>query len=432
MAKKFIFLVFLLGLLIRLAHPLNRTFEYDQNYLAESAQSILSGKLTLIGPQASAASFFTGPLINYLSAFSYLLSSGHPIANTLIPVIIFAIGFWLVKLISKSSTYLVIYAFSPLLIALDRITWNPNLSFLSASLVFLALASPKHRYAKLAAFLGAFLAYQAHFSGFLMLVIALTLAFFTAKKLLLPLAIGLAASLAPLLIFDLRHSWLNLKGMLGFLQNPVTGDTINANFWGQQPLTQLHSSLENIGKLIAYTTHPYLVLGLSLGLLTIYLVSRKKNLLVPVWVLGFTLFYSLYRGNVPEYYYLMQLPAIAYALSDLLHRFPKFKPYALIFILACAANAMVATNNNDFNLGNKIKSIRYIQNRYPNQAVNLKLDMYYQELFGWPYLLSYTKLSQDTDSAIEAHIVFPVNIAVLQTTVLETQFGPIGVWFKEN
>ena len=177
MAKyKIILLVFLIGFILRLLLPMERVFNFDQDQIALNAMNIVKGDWTALGPQTSHMSFYTGPLIYYWAAVFYGLTGGHPLANTLTSAAIYVFSFWLIWYFFKSllplkitQLYLAIFALSPYLVQLNRITWNPNFSFLSGSLVLATLLKPN----QLSLWLGMFLAYQSNFSGFVMVAVLL-------------------------------------------------------------------------------------------------------------------------------------------------------------------------------------------------------------------------------------------------------------------
>jgi hypothetical protein len=127
-----------------------------------------------------------------------------------------------------------LWAFSPLIVNLDRVFWNPNLILLATVLIFVPLlkvTADKYSYALL--FIGAFLSYQAHFSGFLLVALGIFFILYLRRswKLIIPIIIGLLISLIPTALFDIRHEFLNFNGLLALFSSkgetnflPITKD----------------------------------------------------------------------------------------------------------------------------------------------------------------------------------------------------------------
>ena len=137
-----VIMVIFAGFLLRALFPLQREFSFDQAQIAQAAEKILKGQLTLIGPQTGPAAFHTGPLIYYIAAVVYFFTNLHPIANTVLALVIYLLTaisiFFILKSLLDEKLALVftaIYCLSPYFVSLDKITWNPNFSFLSATLV---------------------------------------------------------------------------------------------------------------------------------------------------------------------------------------------------------------------------------------------------------------------------------------------------------
>jgi hypothetical protein len=336
--KLTLFLIIIIGLVLRWLFPLDRLFDFDQNQIAEFSKQIIEKNLTLIGPRTGPLQFFTGPLIYYLGAIIYKLTNLHPIANTYISLSIYLLTIFSLLIIFKNkftfffrTTFIALYSLSPYFIQLDRVTWNPNLSFLSGSLVLMSLLyyqkqNPLKSYAF--GFLGMFLAYQAHFSGFIMLVIALILSliFHKSIKFIVSTISGLLISLSSLIIFDLRNNWLNLRGLLAMLSNSeqVGKVSLFARLYKNITIT-----LENLGKILIYNSNFISLSLIGLIILTVWFKSESKFLtkkqksITLLWSILFAILFALYRGQTPEYYFLMQPPAFCIVIADLLSKYHK-------------------------------------------------------------------------------------------------------------
>lgn len=433
MDKKIIIAVFLAGLVLRLLLPMDRVFNFDQDQLALNAVKIARGNLTAIGPQVSGMSFFLGPLIYYVAAVFYQLTNFHPLANALTSACIYCFSFGLIWYFFKSlfvpkltCLYLSIYALSPLFVQLDRITWNPNFSFLSASLVLASLLKPS----KLSLWLGMFLAYQAHFSGFILLPILIIYLFWQRPnyQLILVGLSGFFTSLIPLLIFDSRHQWLNLSSLVNFT---AAGLHLSGSDLLHQFQTVSLICLENLTKIFSGYFFPQLVLVLA-GLMILILWFRLPRSLFSVtqkrllwfWLLAFPLAAIIYRGDMPEYYFLMQFPALVFMVVDLLVKIKK--PGIIFLFLIIISLGVVFDKSNGYSLKDKFQAAQYIERQAAGRPVQIVFDMDYRERFGWDYLFQYFRLDL-ASCCDQVHLIYPV----LPSTRLSGRFGDLGV-FSEN
>jgi hypothetical protein len=435
----------LLGFVVRAIFPLYREFSFDQEQIAQAARKISQGKLTLIGPQTGPIAFHTGPLIYYLAAPIYWLNHFHPIANSQVSWLIYLVTavvlWWFGKQgIKKKATLVFVgfYALSPFLVSLDLFTWNPNLSFLSASLTLLPLLSAVKGEVKrihyLSGFLGMFLAYQAHFSGLLLLPIVGTCFLVFAKRfsrwLFFWMFLGFVVSLVPLLVFDLRHDFLNIRSVVAMLQDK------EVVYYSVGILSRLAhnllTSLENLGKFLYPTLpRPSLLLLAGLGL-TLWLIrpgslfTRQQKLVLGIWILTFPVVYMFYRRSVPEYYFLMQLPAWALILTDLVLPKSYFLAVTLgSLVLFSLSLGKVIDNPIDLPLRDKLLALQVIKDQVGTKPVALVLDMELKYQFGWDYLTNFAGLETDERSAETVHLIFPASPNALYTRKVNN----LLVWF---
>ncbi|MEK7513818.1 MAG: hypothetical protein AAB580_02915, partial [Patescibacteria group bacterium] len=398
MAKyKIILLVFLIGFILRLLLPMERVFNFDQDQIALNAMNIVKGDWTALGPQTSHMSFYTGPLIYYWAAVFYGLTGGHPLANTLTSAAIYVFSFWLIWYFFKSllplkitQLYLAIFALSPYLVQLNRITWNPNFSFLSGSLVLAALLKPN----QLSLWLGMFLAYQSNFSGFVMVAVLLLYWLFNRQqfKLIVVGFFGLLSSMLPLITFDFRHNFMNITSLGNFIYKAI----FEMSF-GFLPRIKnvLMINFENFTKLLSGYFYPGFVLVLlGISILILWLIkprsyfssAQKKTLLL--WMAVFPFAALFYDEGLPEYYFLMQLPALIFMLTDLLIGNKNRQLLAGLFMMIISLG-VIFDNRNGYSLREKYAAAKYIQNQSAGRPVQIVFDMDYRERFGWDYLFQY-------------------------------------------
>ncbi len=434
MDKKIILSVFLVGFALRLLLPMERVFNFDQDQIALNAMNIVNGDWTVLGPQTSNMSFFTGPLIYYWAAVFYGLTGGHPLANALTAISIYAFNFFLIWYFFKSlfqgklvDLYLAIYALSPYLVQLNRITWNPNFSFLSGSLVLAALLKPSYR----SIWLGMFLAYQSSFSGFVMLAALILYWLWQRRNLALILVgfFGMAVSMLPLLIFDLKHNFMNFSSLGSFIYQAVFG--ISFGFL-LRIKTVLMINFENFTKLYTGYFFPSLVLVLlGITILALWL-KQSRSLFSPLqkkilllWMAVFPLSALFYGDGLPEYYFLMQLPALVFILADLLARVKKQLILVYLF-MTIVSLGVVFDKNNGYLLSDKYNAAKYIQSQSAGKPIQMVFDMDYRERFGWDYLFQYFQLEL-VSYGQQVHLIYPV----LPSTRFSGRFGNLGV-FSQN
>lgn len=334
-----------LGLCLRLALPGNYYFAFDQVQILQAAQRISEGDLTLIGPRTGPADMFTGPLIYYLAATVYLFNSSVYSLHLTVAFIFIAtaLGLWYLsrrylKNPLVASIILSFWAVSPFIVSLDRVIWNPNLILLAAACSFFPLLQPHGKPYSLPdyliLFLGGFLGYQAHFSGLaLPFLVCFIWLLFIRRQVLVPLSIfaGLFVSLLPTFIFDYRHQWHNLIGFHTLLTNP---DHVNRFMFFTRLNHNFYVTLENITKLLSLQSIFTVMILVGLFLTIIYLLL-KQTLIPIVWLVAVAVGLSFYRLGTPEYYYLIQLPALMYILSQLFYRTYQLKPLLFYLILGC-------------------------------------------------------------------------------------------------
>ncbi|OGV96059.1 hypothetical protein A2W24_00790 [Microgenomates group bacterium RBG_16_45_19] len=378
----------ILGLLLRFHHPNHFSFAFDQVQILNQAQSVTQGDLTLIGPRTGPVAMFTGPLIYYQTAVIYrFLPSVYALHLTAaITALLTSLGLiWLGRnyLPYRLSTLVILWlwATSPFLVTLDRFIWNPNWLLLAAVLSFFPLLKSPRLPSRLPDYLslclGGFLGYQAHFSGLLLpFLVSLIWLLSIRRHWLLPLVswAGAVVSLLPTLIFDLRHQWFNLAGWLSLIENQ---DRLSRFLWWERFGHDLYITLENQLKLISLNLTPSLTLiGGALVCLIFLSLSRLKqtakfrfNPLLPlIWLLVIILVYAFYRLPTPEYYYLIQLPALMTIVAVIFTKLHQLKLtiilvllITIISLMALRQNYQRATHLGHLTLGEQLTLSRYLQ-----------------------------------------------------------------------
>ncbi len=235
--KILIIVFFIVSFLFLRLYQIDRrvNFSMDQGLFALRSLQIFQNKeLTLIGPPASPIvhthQFFQGPLIYYSMIFILGISKWNPLISSYVLVGLNLISLWFLfaaiktlfgKKIAELS--LVVYIFLPASINFSNFLWNPNFLLILLP-VFLWFLSKSIKSNKIKWFLGAGvmagICLQFHFQ--FTLILFLTLIFFIYKKIkwheIIVFLIGIIAGYSPLLVFDLRNNFYNIKTIFEWLR----------------------------------------------------------------------------------------------------------------------------------------------------------------------------------------------------------------------
>lgn len=233
--------------------PQTVNFSADQGTcLLDSLRIWQEKDLVLIGPPASAEvfgrHFFHGPLIYYLVIALMTLSSWDPIKASMILIVVNFFGVIIFyqavrKLLGEkigllSLSFLV---FSPVAIDYSKFIWNPNfLLFLTPVYLFLvAKILEKDRwYYFLSAGLIAGMGLQLHFQ-FALIILFSPFLFLVRRKKLFNILIFLLFSFMgylPLIVFDLRNRFYNLKTIIDWIRIGAGGGLKTHYFLSFLPL----------------------------------------------------------------------------------------------------------------------------------------------------------------------------------------------------
>lgn len=319
-------------------------FGWDEERDAFVIKKILVEKrLTLIGPRVlGPEGFFLGPYFTYLLTPFYFLTKLHPSATILFVVVYNLVFFLLAFLVltrffdlPTALIFLLIWALYPALIGIDKIAWNPLLVPLMViagwALLFKALKKPSRKTWFGAGILVG-LGINFHFQ--LIFLFPFVLVFLLAdKKAWLKKAIsflaGVILTFLPLAIFDLRHNFLNLKLLLGFLRSEEGGD-----YLAWLPVWR------NIAVGLTGLDFSWLpaVFYLAVFILTLWTWRREKKPEFRLFFFAFSVLWFLFPlgfaffGQRPsEYYFNFLYPFLVLLLAHFLLKI--LKNWWLVFLL---------------------------------------------------------------------------------------------------
>ncbi|MBP9719556.1 MAG: hypothetical protein KBD46_03725 [Candidatus Levybacteria bacterium] len=433
MKKKYVLVVALLAvaLFLRGLHFQKIVIGFDQVQIFENVHAILMGDFTLIGPRTGPASMFTGPLIYYLSlpfiaVFGELKSLVF--ISLTISLITGSIAYGLMQKYLGTPIALIgllLWSVSPLIVHLDRTVWNPSLSILAASLLFFPLLSKKTaKIDFISLFVGAFLSYQAHFSGFLMVGSALITIIVLQKswRLYLPIVLGLLLSVLPTIVFDIRNNFLNLNGFLQLLSG--NAENISSISTSNQFLHTLNSIFQFIGMFFfSIRQHfVYTVFGLLYLIFLIYSARKNKNLLPSIiWIVVVIMCYSFYKGEQPEYYFLLLIPPIVSSAATFLSKMNTI-PTMLILVSISAISIFTTLRASPFSENLTIDVLSRIHTQLRNQKIkSITYDIAPGQDFGVRYILKNIPLTNDGE---HIHITYPNEYSFEGMN----HYGNVGVW----
>ena len=298
----FLLLVLFLALILRF-YRLKTWFLFgmDQEYEAFLVKNILTGKhFPLIGVNASDTGIYLGPFFIYLAAIPYLLFQGNPLggavaASSLGVLTTFALyklgKVWFSEKAGLLASFF--WAMSFLSVHYNRQFWNPTpISFLMIIILYSITMIHKGKgkfLLLLAASIG--IALQSHLQSVIILpIIILYLLLFRKKysgKYLFLFFLILLIFQFPLILFDIRHNFINTKAIIHLLFSffgffdPVQ----STNIFERVPIF-----LDFIGRSI-FIKGPvdlYIENGQCLSLLS---YKGKTNILAIILMTGVFLFY---------------------------------------------------------------------------------------------------------------------------------------------
>lgn len=251
---EFIFLAFIIFLslwlrLYRIADYM--TFLGDEGRDVRIVRDLITkGNLVFIGPMTSVGNMYLGPLYYYMMAPALFLSGlspvGPAIMNALLGTLTVAITWYVGKKWLGRSAALIaalLFALSPVAVIYSRSSWNPNpmplFALLCAWGIYEVWQNKKYFWLPIIGVSFAF-AMQMHYLG---LLLTPTIGLFwlfsllqinkdeTRKKIFIKqtvIAVILFLILmSPLLLFDLKHNWMNANAFRSFFGNRET--TVNLN-----------------------------------------------------------------------------------------------------------------------------------------------------------------------------------------------------------
>lgn len=423
-------LLLLAGLFFRVFYPGNVSLGFDQVQILQKAEEISQGNLTLIGPRTGPATMFTGPLIYYLTVPVFMVFGTWSVV--IVPLLLAAVTggalYWLFSHYRTSEEAVLalgLWAFSPFLVSLDRVFWNPDLTLLASLCLFLPLTVLPKKLDRVDWVLlasGAFLAYQAHFSG--LIAVGLTgfwLLWKRQGKAVVAMVSGIVTSLLPTFLFDLKNNWLNTRGLVELISGKGNSQL---GKWLWDLGHNGYIVAETLGKLMFY--HNSTTLLVVAGLLLLMLLWKWRQrfdsfLLVSFWLISVIIVYSFYKETKPEYYFLITMPALFLGVTWLFQQLDtQTQKLIIIFyiVLSTVTNIQLVSHHPGLTLG----SLQQIhQHLRESQVKEIMADVPYGSSDGLEYFL------QDIphqEAGTVYHVIYPNDY----TFPGVVNFNGVGLW----
>lgn len=353
MGKLPYFLLFLLivsiGLFLRFYKiEYSMAFNWDQGRDAWEVRDIILGNYTLKGPRTGVGDFYLGPAYYYLLAPFYLAANMDPKGanyfNIAANIFNFAAIYFVTKKIfsQKAAIFAAfIYSVNHYTIAQNMIPWNVSPYIGVCTLVFycaykVSLGSHK-TLLPLAALIG--FATQLHFTAVFLPFIVLPALFF-AKNRQRTLIFALLAIpfftvwLLPSIIFDYSRHHDNYYRLQGFFRDYYHG--LHFRFM----LYRLSDSFIQYASLWHFHTPNFIrYLPLSAFLVIAFFFEKDKKIknlaiLTAFWFIVPLVGFTLYAGQISDYYFLPSLFPVIITMIYLQKRLIQIKPKPVILLLS--------------------------------------------------------------------------------------------------
>lgn len=235
-------------ILIRSIHfPSFVNFTHDPALFSIEALSIDRGQFfRLLGPPISinfeGRHIFQGSAVYYFLLLFLKLANFDPLISSYLFMIfsafmILPLYYGVKLLLNKGAAFIlvILYSLLPYYINYTRFLWNPNFQFSLSPLLILLMGLFEQRKNKfLFVFLSIFMGFllQFHYQ-FIIIILGLFIYYFFVLKIkfsyLIIFISGFLIGFFPLILFEIRNNFYNLRTIILYLNNPGTNRSINLN-----------------------------------------------------------------------------------------------------------------------------------------------------------------------------------------------------------
>ncbi len=302
-------LVIVVAMLLRL-YRINEyaVFLSDQAIDSNAVKSILEGHLTLLGPRASVGNFFNGPIVYYLMVPFYLLLHNDPLAGTFFQIAIQIVTVPFLYLLGRRLAGVTgglvtiwVFALSPVYIDYSRGAFNAYPAILCVTIVTYLLTARTVR--PIAFFVSGVLTGMMVQMHYLLYPYALGYALYLiwrwrSVRILVVYLTGFVVGLAPFLLFEVRHDFLNLRMIVSQGQSLVTHLSL---------IARVMFAVRGLGTIVGIGSGVAGLLLVTIGTLSV-IFRHRSPMYLRVWFIVHVLIFSgtlvLYRGVLQSHYML--------------------------------------------------------------------------------------------------------------------------------
>ncbi len=379
-------------------------FGWDQERDANAVADILSGDIKLIGPRVLGdLGFFLPPYFFYILTPFYKVFAGSPYSTIAFLVFynlaFFGISWLLLKRLFNAKTafvFLALWAINPFTLSIDTVAWNPVsiplFVILLICLISLAKMQSKKMFFGLGILFG--LGVSWHIQFLLMAPILLPILLKDRKAVYtksLYLALGFLTMLLPLLVFDLKNNFLNIR-LLGEFFSKGRGGNILAFIPVWDNVVARFIGIPNFT----------LVSGIFyIVVLVILFIKRHEVIwrgLFYTWLI-FPIFFALYGRRPSEYYFNYLIVVGILAISDVLANLKRH-----LIILGCAVFLLWSIKSAEqlreasFGLQKKDEIVRFVGDlTKDSSAFNISFSLGDEGDVGFRYLLKWRGVNYTGD-----------------------------------
>lgn len=413
-------LVLVLSVLPRSIEVLNGNpvFGFDQGREYLMTQDIVDNKnLRLIGTPLGAGAaglqgIFHGPVYYYLLGVPYILFNGNPAGGTVLMFVIGVLSLLASYFLGKDMfgkigglLTMALVGMSPLFISQSRFLWSPYPSTLFILLAFYFIFHIKKSSLNifLAAFFSVFI-YNFELAiavplAFTLLIYVIYLFRFRLIKYVYLFA-GFIVGLLPMILFEVRHSFMAVNGMISYLTSSKSDEKFE---FVPHFLDHLNAFGNHLVASFPYVYIFHIVLFIILFFPFFFLLTKEKNknlkhfliFLITLPVINFAIL--LFLRNAVYHYYLYHLTVIyIIVFVFILLRSGKFKLLrvgAILLLIAFAISFLITYTKsslydiNDYGgtakLKGKVDAIDYIFNDAKGERFGL--FVFSPPVYTYPY-----------------------------------------------
>jgi hypothetical protein len=235
---------------------------------------------------------------------------------------------------------------------------------------------------------------------------------------LLKMFVGFAIPFLPILIFDLRHNFLNIKLALGFFGSL---NSTNRVIYVWDNFTSFIFGVPAV-RILSWVIY----FGVSLML---FIKGKVFRGMFYVWVLSLPIFYLLIKNPSEYYFNYLLVPAVLVVAYTLNINKLWGRIVLAILIVIFAYQSLPLLRDSKLNLQQKTDSVVFLKEVTKESApFNVSFNVPANEDAGFRYLLDYYKVIHDTDP--KSPLIEYLIPADRKSTPFV--FGRIGILFPES